>query len=92
MNKVMLVISLIFFSGCASAHPVKHGKPIAAHSHHPETIRVWVDGHWAKHGHQLYWQKGHWVTKPAPKRPGPRSRWIPGHYNRHGSWVPGHWR
>lgn len=38
------------------------------------------------------------VVAPAPMwraRPAPvyyRSVWVPGHVNRWGAWVPGHWR
>jgi hypothetical protein len=92
MNKVLLVTALLFFSGCASAHPAKHTGASVTVSHHPATIRVWVEGRWVSHGHHAYKTQGHWVTRPAPHRPGPHSKWVPGHYNRHGKWIHGRWR
>ncbi len=32
------------------------------------------------------------VNRKRPPRPGPRHHWVSGHKNRHGVWVPGHWR
>ncbi len=29
------------------------------------------------------------IERPPPPRPA--AHWIPGHYNWHGFWVPGHW-
>jgi len=56
----------------------------------------WVRGGWG------------WVPGPLPVRPAPvvvppgpvalapappyRPVWVPGHLNRRGRWVPGHWR
>jgi len=43
----------------------------------PPCKKVWVDGHYNKHGK---WIPAHWK----------RLHWIPGHHNRHGEWIPGH--
>jgi hypothetical protein len=85
MNKFLIIVASFFLSGCASAHAVKHVETSAVVSHQPVTIKVWVDGRWIRHGHHAHKASGHWVTRPAPHRPGPRSAWAPGHYNHHGS-------
>jgi len=92
MNKFLLIIASFFFSGCASAHAVKHVETRTVVSHYPVTIKVWVEGRWVRHGHHAHKTRGHWVTRPAPHRPGLHSAWVPGHYNHHGKWVSGHWR
>ena len=33
-----------------------------------------------------------YAAPPPYVAPGPRRVWVPGHYNRWGRWVPGHWR
>ena len=48
---------------------------------------VWIDGHWARRGGAWVWIPGHW-DRPY----GHYSAWVPGHYNRYGEWVEGHWR
>ena len=39
--------------------------------------KVWVDGHYNKHGK---WIEAHWRHQ----------HWVPGHHNRYGKWIPGH--
>ena len=92
MNKFLLIIASFFFSGCASAHAVKHVETAPVVRSHPITVKVWVSGHWVHRGHHRHWAKGHWVVRPTPRRPHPHSAWVPGHYNHHGAWTPGHWR
>lgn len=48
-------------------------------SAHPPCEKVWVDGHYNKHGK---WIEAHWK----------KQHWVPGHHNRKGEWVPGHCR
>jgi hypothetical protein len=36
----------------------------------------------------LYDETASGYYAPSPVR----AVWVPGHYNRHGGWVPGHWR
>jgi WXXGXW repeat (2 copies) len=48
---------------------------------------VWIDGHWARRYGQWVWIRGHW-DRPY----GHYSGWVPGHYDRHGDWIEGHWR
>jgi len=31
------------------------------------------------------------VAYVGPPRPWPYARWVPGHYNRWGRWIPPHW-
>ncbi len=49
---------------------------VSAQPPHP-CEKVWVDGHYNKHGK---WIKPHWK----------HLHWIPGHHNRRGEWIPGH--
>ena len=46
-------------------------------SAHPPCERVWVEGHYNKHGK---WIEAHWK----------KQHWIKGHYDHHGEWIPGH--
>lgn len=42
-------------------------------------------GHW-RHGHRGYWWRGNrWMPYFYERV------WNPGHYNRYGRWIPGHW-
>ncbi len=43
----------------------------------PPCEKVWVEGHYNKHGK---WIKPHWKHQ----------HWIRGHKNRHGEWIPAH--
>ena len=45
----------------------------------PPCEKVWVEGHYNKHGK---WIEPHWRHK----------HWVPGHHNSLGEWVPGHCR
>ena len=48
-------------------------------SAHPPCGKVWIDGHYNKHGK---WIKPHWKHE----------HWVPGHHNRYGEWIPGRCR
>ena len=43
----------------------------------PPCGKVWVEGHYNRHG---AWIAPHWKHR----------HWVPGHYNRHGEYIPGH--
>ncbi len=68
----MLVVSLCLV-------PLTTFSAIDVHAH-PPCEKVWVDGHYNKHGKwiEAHWKKQHW--------------WGPGHNDRRGVWVPGHCR
>jgi hypothetical protein len=45
----------------------------------PPCGKVWVEGHYNRHGQ---WIGPHWKHR----------HWVPGHYNHHGEYIPGHCR
>jgi hypothetical protein len=56
--------------------------PVAAPSH-------WVPGHKTPNGFVPGYQSDE--PGPPPIAPGVKSlRWVPGHHNNNGAWVPGH--
>ena len=48
----------------------------------PARNKIWVAGYWM----DGVWHSGRWITPKVGRA------WSQGHYDRHGRFVPGHWR
>ncbi|NNF99135.1 MAG: hypothetical protein HKM93_07130 [Desulfobacteraceae bacterium] len=64
--------------------------------HQPATVRVNVGPRHRGPGRRHYPppprpQRGHWEVRKVWVPPVCEKVWNPGHYNRRGHWVPGHW-
>ena len=65
-----------------ASHPHYAGpapRPVAAEYHH-------------HHRRPVPRPAGHWETRKQWVPPVYQKEWNPGHYTRHGRWVPGHWQ
>jgi hypothetical protein len=86
---IILAIMLSANIGTAEAHQKhvnkRHGHHVRHHSHvrpnPPPRVRP---------GSRVILYKNHWTYPHSNSSY--MWRWTPGHYNRRGNWVPGHWR
>ena len=73
-----VVLGKAIFDAYHHPYPPRAPQPVVASYHHNGRQPVHVPaGHWE--------MRKHW-NPPVFKKV-----WNPGHYNRHGHWVPGHW-
>jgi len=67
-------MKLLVFSVCLAL--LSAFSPVVVNAH-PPCGKVWVEGHYNKHGK---WIEPHWKHR----------HWVEGHYNHQGVWIPGH--
>jgi hypothetical protein len=67
-------MKLLVFGICLALLSVFTAVDVSAR---PPCEKVWVEGHFNKHGK---WIEAHWRHQ----------HWVPGHHNSHGEWIPGH--
>ena len=85
--------------GCVVAEPAPQPGPVAQAAPPPlpaeqaefvppppSAAVIWQPGEWHWNGVTYVWRPGHYVTRVAAYH-----RWVRGHWNGVGVWVPGHW-
>lgn len=92
MTSLLTALLLSTSMNSAEAHPTRHRGHIhrpARHAvHRPAHPAPARPPHAARH-YQVTHRHGHWVY-PHDNRAFVW-RWMPGHHNMRGTWVPGHW-
>jgi len=89
---MILLIAALFLStgSVADAHPVRRGHSPVAHAiHHRATIPI-PPPHAMHRGYTVTYHRHRWVYPHS--NPTMIWRYVPGHRNFRGVWVPGHWR